>query len=67
MKLCHSMPVAQPIDFLSYTDEEPMLCSPNSYHAERSKDAATHLLEFLQQELRPQSEKILLCKESQAS
>lgn len=36
---------------MSSTDEKPTLCSPNSYHAERSKDAATHLLEFLQQQL----------------
>lgn len=36
---------------VSSTDEEPTLWSPNSYHAERSKNAATHLLEFLQQQL----------------
>lgn len=36
---------------MSSTDKEPMLCSPNSYHAEKSKDGATHLLEFLQQQL----------------
>ena len=36
---------------MSSADEESVLCSPNSYHAERNKDAATHLPEFLQQPL----------------